>query len=180
MAKHRSRTITPAKSNPTGRQRWEEDGLYHADIDPEQTKILCPDHAALSLRRSAYRSLVCHDALGCARALYAHAAAIMSCSRWALMPLACRPKMRPSSNNIHPKDVDLCQYRAHAQAVEQHGRHVRLAPRSRLVLTRNITAGPSGSFIQLLQAWPGLPQDVAGGLVPELQYHPGARAGVGR
>ena len=35
-------------------------------------------------------------------------------------------------------------------------------------------------FIQLYQTWAGLPQDVAGGFLPALQHHPGARAGVGR
>ena len=39
---------------------------------PEQAQALCADHAALSFRRPAYRSLVCDDAFGCVRVLHAH------------------------------------------------------------------------------------------------------------
>ena len=53
----------PTEIEPKWQAKWEADGLYHSDIDPEQAQALCPDHAALSLRRPAHRSLVCHDAL---------------------------------------------------------------------------------------------------------------------
>ena len=63
----------PAEIEPRWQEKWEDDGLYQADIDHNKEEILCHDDAALSLRRSAYRSLVCHVALGCARTFQAHA-----------------------------------------------------------------------------------------------------------
>ena len=52
----------PGEIEPRWQKKWEADGLYNSDIDPEQTKILCPDHAALSFRRPSHWTLVCHDA----------------------------------------------------------------------------------------------------------------------
>ena len=51
----------PAKIEKKWQDKWEEDGLYYSDIDHDKNKILCINNVTLSLRRSTYRPLVCHD-----------------------------------------------------------------------------------------------------------------------
>ena len=52
----------PGEIEPRWQKSWEADGFINSDIDTEPTKILCPDHASLSIRRPAHWALVCHDA----------------------------------------------------------------------------------------------------------------------
>ena len=40
----------PANIENKWQEKWEQDGLYHADIDPNQEEILRADHAAISIR----------------------------------------------------------------------------------------------------------------------------------
>ena len=148
-------------------------------ISTPAAQALRPDHAALSLRRPAHRSLVCHDALGCPRALSCACAATMCSSRWASMPLACRPRTRPSSAASTPRSGPTPTSSACASSSRRMGamfdwRREAVSADPEYYRWTRVVLHPA------LQARAGLPQDVAGGLVPELQHHPGARAGVGR
>ena len=40
----------PTEIEPKWQARWEADGIYHADIDSVEEKILCTDHAAVHIR----------------------------------------------------------------------------------------------------------------------------------
>ena len=52
-------------------EKWEADQAVPLGDRQQQAEALRVDHAALSQRRPAHRSLVCDDSLRCARALHA-------------------------------------------------------------------------------------------------------------
>jgi len=63
----------PDQIEPKWQKKWADDGLYHADIDPEKPKFYALTMPALSLWGPAHWPLVCHDTLRRARPVQAYA-----------------------------------------------------------------------------------------------------------
>ena len=79
-----------------------------------------------------------------------------------------------------PQDVDVRQHRAHARRSCARMGAMFDWEREAVSCRPGILQWTEWFFIAVLQARAGLPEDVAGGLVPELQHDAGARAGLGR
>ncbi len=129
MTTPRISPYNPREIEPRWQQRWEDDGLYHANIDPSRPKhyaltmlpypsgdlhighwyaMTTPDARARFMRMRGYNVLypMGFDAFG----LPAENAAI--------------------KNKIHPRNLDIPEHRLHAQTDAHMGGYVRLAPRS--------------------------------------------------
>ena len=81
-------------------------------------------------------------------------------------------------HNIHPKvwtykNIERMRKQLRTMGAMFDWRREAISCRSEILPLDTMVLYPA------VQAWPGVSQDVAGGLVPELQYHPGTRAGVG-
>ena len=133
-----------ATIEPTWQQRWEESGLYRAEVDWD-----APKHYALTMlpypqRRSAHRALVRHDALRRPRPLHADEGLQRPVPDGLrrLRP-ARRERRHPAQHP--PGDVDPRQHRAHASPAAQHGHDVRLGARDRQLRAGVLPVDTSGS-----------------------------------
>ncbi len=168
----------PAEIEARWQERWEREGLYHSDIDPARPKyyaLTMLPYPSGDLHIGHWYAMTPSDARARFKRMQGYNV---------LFPMGFDAFGLPAENaaikhNIHPKEWTYRNIERMREQLQVDGRHVRLAARSRLGRSRIL---PLDAVVlhPALQPWAGLSQDVAGGLVPELQYHPGARAGVGR
>ena len=163
---------------PRWQKRWETDGLYHSNIDASK-----PKHYALTML--PYPSGDLHIGHWYAMTPSDARARFMRMRGYnVLFPMGFDAFGLPAENaaikrSIHPKEWTYANIERMREQLQEHGGDVRLAARGGL---RRSGVLPLDAVVlhPALQPRAGLPQDVAGGLVPELQHDPGARAGVGR
>ena len=171
-------TYSPADIEPKWQKAWDA-GVVPGGDRPDEEKILRPYHAALFQRRSAHRPLVCDDALRCAGPLHADAGLQRACSRLGFDAFGLPAENAAIKRGIHPKKwtySNIDHMRGQLRAMGAMFDWAREA----------VSADPEyyrwtqWFFVQLFQARAGLQENVAGRLVPQLQYDPGPRTGVGR
>ncbi len=168
----------PTQIEPKWQAKWEADGLYHSDIDPKKTKYY-------ALTMLPYPSGDLHIGHWYAMTPSDARARFMRMNGYnVLFPMGFDAFGLPAENaaikhGIHPKKWTYKNIENMRKQMRSHGRHVRLAARGRLGRP-GILQMDAVVLHPVVQARAGLPQDVAGGFLPALQHHPGARAGVGR
>ena len=145
---------------------------------PGQREVLFSDDAALPVGRPAHRPLVRDDAQRRGRALSPHA------GLQRLLPHRLRRLWPAGRERGHQEgrpslQVDAGQHRPHARPTALHGRDVGLGSRGG-ELRPGVLQVDAVVLPEAVRHGPGLQGVRAGGLVPQLQHHPGARAGLGR
>lgn len=145
---------------------------------PEQREVLFSDHAPLSVGRPAHRPLVRDDSQRRGRALSPHVGLqrLLSHRLRRLWPAG---RERGHQARRPPPHLDAGQHRQHAPPTALHGRDVGLGPRGGELRPGILQVDPV-VFPEAVRHGPGLQGVRAGGLVPHLQHHLGARAGLGR
>ncbi len=127
---------------------------------PHKTQALCADHASLSQRQPAHRSLVRDGPQRRACPLHAHAGLQRP------LPHRVRRLWPAGRERRHPARypsprMDAIQHREHAAAAAKYGRYVRLGARGGLLPARLL---PLDRVVlpQTVRHGAGLPQEIAG------------------
>ena len=121
---------TPQEIETRWAQRWERDGLNRSTIDPDRPKyyaLTMLPYPSGDLHIGHWYAMTPSDAR--ARCLRMHGYNV-------LFPMGFDAFGLPAENaaikrNIHPKNVDRAEHRAHAPPAAHDGRDVRLGARSR-------------------------------------------------
>ena len=169
----------PHDIEPKWQARWEADGLYRSSIDRSK-----PKYYALTMLPYPRGDL--HIGHWYAMAPSDARARFMRMQGYnVLFPMGFDAFGLPAENaaiqrGIHPKKWTWPTSKRMRSQLKTHGRHVGLGTRSRHLPARVL---PMDAVVlsQVLRsmAWP-IARMSPGGLLPQVQHHPGPRAGVGR
>ena len=161
-------------------ERWKDADLLQGGGELLQAQVLRARDAALPQRHAAHGprpQLLDRRRAG---ALHVDAAASTCCIPWAGTPSGCRPRTPPSSQQARIRASGRC--RNIADMKRQHRRMAFSYDWDREVSTcePEYYRWNQWFFLQDAGARPGLSQEGAGQLVPEVRHRAGQRAGGGR
>ena len=152
----RAERYRPQEIEPRWQQRWEDDRLYEAAIDPARTKYYCLTmlpYPSGDLHIGHWYAMTPSDARARFKRMQGYNV---------MFPIGFDAFGLPAENaaikrNIHPKEWTYAEHRAHAPAAPHHGRDVGLAPRGGVVRPRVLQLD-AVVLPQAVAARPGLPQ----------------------